>query len=192
MSGSKKKQLRRQLLARRESLSAAEWQTHSLAICQNLLPFIRQRSPRAIFTYCHHRSEVDLSPLTEMYATQWGVPRCVGKELQWHHLSPDYPLIPGKFGILEPVAASPPMTPSHGDILLIPAVGMDGDGYRLGYGGGYYDRLLCQPQWQDVTTIGVCFFFALVPTLPRQSWDIPLQFCCTERSIATGGIEHRL
>jgi 5-formyltetrahydrofolate cyclo-ligase len=182
MSGSKKKQLRRQLLAQRDSLSAAEWQTNSLTICQNLLPFLRQRSPRTIFTYCSHRREVDLSPLTEMYAAQWSIPRCVGKELQWHQLSPDYPLVPGKFGILEPVATSPPTTPTQGDILLIPAVGMDGDGYRLGYGGGYYDRLLCQPQWQEVTTIGVCFSFALVPTLPRQSWDIPLQFCCTERS----------
>jgi len=66
------------------------------------------------------------------------------------------------------------------DLLLVPAVACDRRGYRLGYGGGFYDRLLSQPEWQQKPAIGIIFDFARLPTLPFDPWDQPLTSICTE------------
>jgi len=52
--------------------------------------------------------------------------------------------------------------------------------YRLGYGGGYYDRLLSSEEWASKPTIGIVFEFACLPELPIEPWDKPLQDVCTE------------
>jgi len=59
-------------------------------------------------------------------------------------------------------------------------VGGDQRGYRLGYGGGYYDRMLSQPAWQKISTLGILFDFALWDHLPHDPWDRPLTGFCTE------------
>ena len=59
----------------------------------------------------------------------------------------------------------------------------DQKGYRLGYGGGFYDRLLCQKPWQDIPTMGIIFDFAYVDELPTEEWDQPLDYICTEKGI---------
>jgi 5-formyltetrahydrofolate cyclo-ligase len=68
-------------------------------------------------------------------------------------------------------------------LMLVPAVGGDRAGYRLGYGGGFYDRLLAQESWRAVRTIGVTHGFAMRETLPRESWDQPLGRWCTEQGL---------
>ena len=60
----------------------------------------------------------------------------------------------------------------------------DRHGNRLGYGGGYYDRLLSQPQWQNIVTIGIIFDFAHVDRLETQPWDQTLNYICTESGIS--------
>ena len=59
-------------------------------------------------------------------------------------------------------------------------MGCDVQGYRLGYGGGYYDRLLNSPSWKTKPTIGVVFDFAYLSQLPVDSWDKPLERVITE------------
>ena len=66
------------------------------------------------------------------------------------------------------------------DLIIVPTVACDRAGYRLGYGGGYYDRLLTSPEWQDCPTVGIVFDFAYLESLPSDSWDIKLQYICTE------------
>lgn len=66
--------------------------------------------------------------------------------------------------------------------MLIPAVACDRRGYRLGYGGGFYDRLLSQPDWQTIPTIGIVFHHSYLPQLPADSWDRPLQAVCTDQA----------
>jgi 5-formyltetrahydrofolate cyclo-ligase len=67
------------------------------------------------------------------------------------------------------------------DVLLVPLVGFDGDGYRLGYGGGYYDRTLAALPYRP-RLVGVGYELGRLPTIFPQPHDIPLDVVITESS----------
>ena len=78
---------------------------------------------------------------------------------------------------------APLLQSSKVDLILVPAVACNFNGYRLGYGGGFYDRMLSQEEWTSKPTIGIVFEFAYLQDLPIDSWDKPLDFVCTENGI---------
>ncbi|HBK99569.1 MAG TPA: 5-formyltetrahydrofolate cyclo-ligase [Microcoleaceae bacterium UBA10368] len=174
-----KTELRRSLLQTRKSLSPEAWREKSDRICNHL-----QNSPlftqaKTILAYFSFRQEPDLSPLFTT-PQKWGFPRCVGKDLSWHIWQPGDALHTGIYGILEPLPDAPKIDQSEVDLILIPALGCDLRGYRLGYGGGYYDRMLSKAEWESKVAIGMIFEFALIAQLPVDSWDQPLHGICTE------------
>jgi 5-formyltetrahydrofolate cyclo-ligase len=173
--------LRRQWLADRRSLSPADWQQRSAAICANLCQLPIYQQANTILAYSSYRQEPDLSALFDDREKVWGLPRCDGPDLVWHRYDPlTHTLQPGAFGILEPAADWPQLVASIVDLILVPCVGGDRAGYRLGYGGGFYDRLLADPNWARIPTIGITFSPMLVEGLPIDPWDRPLDRICTE------------
>jgi 5,10-methenyltetrahydrofolate synthetase len=71
------------------------------------------------------------------------------------------------------------------DLVFIPALAMDAEGYRLGYGGGYYDRWLASvPTALMPKTIGVTWASTCVPQLPVDPWDVPLNALLTEEGLS--------
>jgi 5-formyltetrahydrofolate cyclo-ligase len=174
-----KKHLRRSLLKHRQALSVEEWRDKSDRLCHHLQSSSAFASAKTILTYFSFRQEPDLSWLW-IARSFWGVPRCVGTSLVWHRWQPGDPLQTGAYGILEPDFESPQISPEDVDLILVPAVACDYRGYRLGYGGGYYDRLFSLPQWADKKSIGIVFESAHLPTLPIESWDKRLNAVCTE------------
>lgn len=177
-----KNELRKKIIKQRESLSEKDWQKKSKKICQNLQHYPLFKEAKTILAYFPIRQEPDI---TNLFLTEhkWGLSRCVGKSLIWHSWQPNDPLIPGKYGILEPSPNAPILTPETVDLILIPAVACDYKGYRLGYGGGFYDRLLNSPQWSSIPTVGIIFEFALFSQLPCEPWDQKLKAICTEDKI---------
>ena len=160
------------------------WREKSDRICAHLQAYEAVKQAHTILAYSSIRQEPDLSPLfTNSY--RWGLPRCVGKSLVWHlWLPPDVSrLQSGTYGILEPTSDSPLLQPEAVDLILVPSVACDRQGYRLGYGGGFYDRLLSDLAWVAKPTIGILFDFAYVSSLPIDPWDRPLQAVCTEAGI---------
>ena len=109
----------------------------------------------------------------------------MGKTLVWHSWQPGESLQSGKYGIKEPLATSTVIDATTADLILVPTVACDLRGYRLGYGGGFYDRLLSRDRCSKIPTIGVVFDFAYVPGLPTDIWDIRLNFICTETKLDT-------
>ena len=107
------------------------------------------------------------------------------KDLSWHVWQPSQLLVNGAYGIPEPGAHLPRLEPSNIDLMLVPAVAIDRRGYRLGYGGGYYDRLRADRRWREIPTIGIVFDFAYVDELPIDPWDLNLDAVCTELGYAT-------
>lgn len=182
-----KAQLRGHLLKVRKSLLVAEWREKSDRICNHLQSSELFSRSRSILAYLSFRQEPDLSPLWMDSKQQWGFPRCVAKSLVWHHYRPGDALNPGAYGILEPSADAPIFPPDEVDLILVPAVACDRNGYRLGYGGGFYDRFLSLPQWQSKPTIGIIFDFAYLPQLPIAPWDKPLHGVCTEKGLIVDG-----
>jgi len=90
------------------------------------------------------------------------------------------PLIIGKIGIPEPFSKKK----VYPDILIVPLVAFNKQKYRLGYGGGYYDRYIQKiKRIKKILTIGMAFSFQKVKTLPINEYDKKLDFIFTENYI---------
>jgi 5-formyltetrahydrofolate cyclo-ligase len=98
---------------------------------------------------------------------------------------PGAPLMRNRFGIPEPASLRRVwLAPRMLDLVLLPLVGFDDTGSRLGMGGGYYDRSFAFVQssgWRRPRLVGVAFELQHVSRLPRQPWDVPLDAVQTER-----------
>lgn len=175
-----KAKLRRSLLNTRQLMPREEWREKSDRICFHLQSSPRFTQSQTILAYFCFRQEPDLSPLFKNSKQRWGLPRCVDKSISWHSWKPGEPLQTGSYGISEPHTDSSTLQPDQVDLILVPAVACDVQGYRLGYGGGFYDRMLSLPQWASKPTIGIVFEFAYLPQLPVDDWDSKLHCVCTE------------
>lgn len=173
--------LRKTLLQRRQAMAPEEWQQKSLQICEQLQHLPLFIEAKTVLAYFSIRQEPDLMPLFTTNKV-WGFSRCVGKQLIWHHWSPHQamPLQSGTYGILEPPVEAPLIDTATVDLILLPAIACDSQGYRLGYGGGFYDRLLSAHGWHTKSTIGIIFEHARIDQLPRDAWDRALDGVCTE------------
>jgi 5-formyltetrahydrofolate cyclo-ligase len=136
---------------------------------------------RTILAFFSFKQEPDLSPLFSL-DKNWGFSRCVGNDLIWHSWSTvtELPLQKNGFGILEPHPDTQRLDPETVDLVLVPAVACDRQGHRLGYGGGFYDRMLSSQVWANKPTLGVVFEFSWLDSLPSDPWDMPLRGVCTE------------
>lgn len=175
-----KTQLRQMLLQKRRSLPKEVWREKSACLCRQLQSFPLFMEAKTILAYFSFRQEPDLSSLFTG-DRRWGFPRCVGQSLAWHLWHPETSLQIGNYGIQEPLPDAPMILPTEVDLILVPTVACDRRGYRLGYGGGFYDRLLNSPEWSKITTIGIVFDFAYLPHLPIDPWDIQLDYIATEK-----------
>ncbi|AFY73399.1 5,10-methenyltetrahydrofolate synthetase [Synechococcus sp. PCC 7502] len=179
-------ELRRELLSKRRSLSKLAWQQQSQKICNHLAASELVQNAEVILGFISFRQEPDLSHLWQQFPRKvWGFPKCLNqnKNLDWYQIRPDrFPESTevGKFDILEPKPDLPRINLDHVDLILVPAIAIDRKGYRLGYGGGFYDRFLVI---QTSFTIGVVFADFYLETLPNQAWDLPIQAVCTEKGI---------
>ncbi|NJN03822.1 MAG: 5-formyltetrahydrofolate cyclo-ligase [Leptolyngbyaceae cyanobacterium SL_1_1] len=180
----KKAVLRQQLLKARQAIPPQVWRQKSDRICNHLKALPLFTEARTVLAYCSFRQEPDLSPLLQMQRP-WGLPRCVDNAIIWHRWYPQgaLPLRPGAYGILEPDPDAPRVEPDTVDLILVPAVACDVKGYRLGYGGGYYDRLMSQPVWMGKPTLGIVFEYARLPKIPKSPWDRQLDGICTESGL---------
>ncbi len=86
-------------------------------------------------------------------------------------------LVLNKYGIPQPEAGEETTC----DVALVPALAVDREGYRLGYGGGYYDRYFASHP--HLLRIGIVYFGQLTERLPREETDVPLDGVFTERGI---------
>jgi 5-formyltetrahydrofolate cyclo-ligase len=177
-AATRKTRLRKQLIAERRSIPAKRWRQDSDRLCENLRSLTLFQRAKTILAYFSFRQEPDLSPLFTLHH-RWGFSRCVGDSLTWHGWTPDDPLELNSFGIYEPMAIAPVILPAEVDLLLIPAVAIDRRGYRLGYGGGYFDRILASAEWRDIPSIGIVLDHGYLEEVPIESWDRPLQGVCT-------------
>ncbi len=191
-----KKRLRQRLRARRNALTTREQRDAAHAVARQLshsAEFIRSRH---IGVYWPNDGEVDPAPLVER-AWQLGK-QCYLPVLHpteprrlWFVLwQPDTPLYPNRFGIPEPNPyREPRLAAAFLNLVLLPLVGFDAQGGRLGMGGGFYDRTFAfkaRPEripGQGPNLFGLAHACQEVPTLPSEPWDIPLSAVVTDQGI---------
>lgn len=108
-----------------------------------------------------------------------GLPRMLpGRQMQVHRYDPARPLVPHPFGIPEPGADAPILSPEEIDLVLVPALCYDRMGFRLGMGGGYYDRWLAEYKG---LTVGLCRQQLLYDRLDTLPHDRPVDLVITPR-----------
>jgi 5-formyltetrahydrofolate cyclo-ligase len=186
-----KSQLRRQFRELRLA-ALADSEALILAAAQREIPILLPAGQR-LGIYWPLAGEVDLRPLAALdlplaLPAVWGEapqpPRLLYRP--WH---PGEPLAPDHCGIPAPLASdapTPPATELHPDalgLLLVPALAMDRRGIRLGYGGGWYDRLRAEPAWRAVPALLVLPAACVVEALPRDGWDVPFAGWLDERGL---------
>ena len=115
------------------------------------------------------------------------LPKVNGSDITIHPYTGHKSVKEGYMHIMEPLTA-PLENYSHIDLALIPGVAFDRNGYRLGRGKGYYDRLLAQPELQHTHTIGIAFPFQILDNVCHASHDIIMDEIIT---IHTHSINHR-
>ena len=174
-----KQAMRAEARAARRAVSAAERGAAAESVARIGLGFL-DRVPSVVAGYYPVRSEFDCLPLLKRLATEgWTLtlPVIVGAApLQFREWAFGAALEPGPFGIPEPSDA-PPAVP---DILLVPLLAFDRHGYRLGYGGGHYDRTLAGLRAQgEVTAIGLAFDAQEVAQVPLCPYDERLDWIVT-------------
>jgi 5-formyltetrahydrofolate cyclo-ligase len=133
-----------------------------------------------------YQSEADIRPLLGRLAGEgWtpALPIVIGKglPLQFRRWFPGEPTILGRWNIQQPLDTSPLVEP---DVLLVPLLAFDRAGYRLGYGGGFYDRSLeGLRQRKPITAIGVGFAAQEIAAVPHDRLDQRLDFVMTDKEI---------
>jgi 5-formyltetrahydrofolate cyclo-ligase len=172
--------LRRQLRDQRCSLSAALRAKYDEAVRQHLLKLINSRKILSIACYQAFNGEPDIAPLCRQLHTrayELALPVVSGHNdhaMQFHAWHAKTTLAKNRYGILEPrgTAAVPV---SEFDMLIMPLVGYDRFGNRLGMGSGYYDRHLESLRGLDSPLrVGVAYSLQEIEPIRKNNWDIPL------------------
>ncbi len=133
-----------------------------------------------------YQTEIDTRPLLGVLAADgWMtcLPVVVARHqpLEFRRWYPGEPTEPGKWNIPVPLPTSETAEP---DVLLVPLLAFDRKGFRLGYGGGFYDMTLAKLRAaKKVIAIGVAYAGQEVASVPRDEMDQPLDYVMTEREV---------
>jgi 5-formyltetrahydrofolate cyclo-ligase len=129
------------------------------------------------------KAEVDLRPLLEQFPQKrWLLPRIRPEEnhrMDFHPYDPAR-LVIHKFGMAEPAADLPVVPADEIELVLVPGLAYDRQGWRLGYGGGYYDRFLAG---FGGVSVGVTFHDLLLDTVPHSGYDLPVGWIVSETGL---------
>jgi 5-formyltetrahydrofolate cyclo-ligase len=184
-----KKEFRKKVLDLRNNQDINSVDHNSKLIIQKLLNMDEVKKAKTIMTYLDFNNEVKTDKLinTLIYLDKKVlIPITILKEKK---LIPseirnlDSELKIGTFGIREPMEQFiRPVDNKEIDLVIVPGVAYDENGYRLGYGGGFYDRFL-QTLRDDVTTVGVAFDLQIFDNIPKEPHDAQLDYIITQSKI---------
>ena len=181
-----KDDLRSERLEARRALTLEQVRDFSHAITERVERLGVWRDAPAILTYVASKdNEVDTRLLIQHVLDEERVLLVPIAEkdgaLRWSRLLSFNELAPARFGILEPKPEARRITvpPPHA-LVIVPGIAFTPDGFRIGYGGGYYDRFLAD---HPGPTIGLAFECQLISDFPRDEHDQPVQHLITERRI---------
>jgi 5-formyltetrahydrofolate cyclo-ligase len=180
-----KRRLRVAANARREAWgTAAAHAAASLAARDQLLESVPLPAGCSVSAFWPLGAEIDTRPLLDALHARGhavGLPVVVGRgqPLAFRRWWPGQALVQGGFGVMVPPPEALPLVP---DVAVTPLLAFDRQGYRLGYGGGFYDRTLRLLRGGlKVLAVGYAFAAQEVEAVPRAAYDEPLDWLVTDR-----------
>lgn len=189
-----KSELRRRLRALRNALPAEDQRLAAAQLASHLVSTRLFLVSRRVACYLPNDGEIDTNPVI---ARIWRMrktcylpvlSRLSHDRLWFAPVKPGLELAPNRFGIPEPVVKARDLVRAQElDLILMPLVGFDDRGNRLGMGGGFYDRSLeflrHRARWRKPHVLGLAYDFQRVNGLAPDAWDIPLQGVVTDRAV---------
>lgn len=187
-----KKELRSRCRQIRLSMSEQQRKEADKAITEAVLRLIRLKKPDRLFTYVSCPPvEVDTSGLIgTAFASSLpvAVPKCIPDThaMDFYIIDSTQQLISGYCNIPEPDTSVCPIAElSDNDMCIVPGLAFDRSGFRVGFGGGYYDRLIssCRRKAPGALFVGICYESCLFDSLPHDSFDQKVSYMITENSV---------
>ncbi len=168
------------MLSWRNALPHAERLVREESICRHICRAPSFLEAHIVALYMPIRGEVDLGPLWCEQDKECVFPRVAGSTLVFSPAGSKDHFTTGSYGIPEPISTVV-VDPGAIDLILVPGVAFDRTGCRLGYGKGYYDRLLkANP---GLNTIGVCFEECLLDEIITDPWDVRVRYVVTQQGL---------
>lgn len=179
-----KKELRQEIFERRNQLTDEYYEEATVAIHDRLYSMDLYKNAKTIFIFYSMGKELDTKKIIA-HAYEAGkrvaIPRTIKfGEMNFHEYQPGDKLETAKFGAEEPLESAPIVPLEECDLIIMPCVTCNDKGERVGYGGGFYDRILEQYDGETILP-----YFAKLQTLeiPMESHDKKMDYVITERSI---------
>lgn len=189
-----KADLRRQLRARRNTLSTEDQRLAARDLAVNLVRTRLFLVSRRIACYLPNDGEIDTRRVIEHIRRRRKIlylpvlSPLAHDQLWFAEVTPKTKLVPNRFGIPEPAVRKRDLVRAQElDLILMPLVGFDDRGNRLGMGGGFYDRSLGflrhRTRWHKPQVLGIAYDFQRINGLTPDPWDIPVQGVVTDRAV---------
>ncbi|OPX65289.1 MULTISPECIES: 5-formyltetrahydrofolate cyclo-ligase [unclassified Methanoregula] len=179
-----KSSIRKILRERKDAMVPEDRLAKSRAICRHLMTLIRDNE--TVMAYTSKEKEVNTQPII-MRLLERKIPLIVPiivKEdisLRLSYLRDPAVLVPSTFGVPEPIGSEIPAQGGDIDTILLPMLGFDRTGGRIGYGAGYYDRFL--EKHPNLRKIGLAFSCQEIESLPLDETDVRMDHIITEEGI---------
>jgi 5-formyltetrahydrofolate cyclo-ligase len=157
-----------------------------LMLAQHELPVTPTEDFASVSGFYPYQAEINVLPLlarlvSEGWRTALPIVMTKGAPLAFRAWAPGEPTGRGIWDIHIPLETAAELQP---DVLLVPMLAFDRRGYRLGYGGGFYDRTLAElRKLKRVVAIGVAYAMQEMDEVPTASYDEPLDWILTERGV---------
>lgn len=180
----RKRALRREMLVRRDAMPQPDRAERSGRIAERLLALPELGEARTVMAFSSFGSEVDTRPILDgllARGVRLCLPRISGSEIEAVAYRPGDEVTTARFGALEP-AAGPALADTELDAVVTPGVVFDRRGFRVGYGGGYYDRLFRRIR-PDAFRVAIGFQVQAVEAVPRGTTDLPVDALVTEDGV---------
>ena len=176
-----KSELRKLFVSLRHLIPQTEKQKADRIIFNKVVAGPEWKNAQMICLYMSTPDEVDTKPLlaAALNAGKTVVfPRVEGDTLILHQVQSVGDFIRGAYQILEPKKSAPVVDPKSVDLFIVPGIAFDQDGFRLGHGKGYYDRLLAGI---SAPKIGLSYAIQTVAEVAHTSYDVPVTTVVTEK-----------
>ncbi len=184
-----KEELRKKILLKRNQLESDEVDRLSQGIVSKFTALKTYQQAGNVMLYLDFRNEVKTGPLIEKMLQdkkQVLIPvtdpsdySLIVSEL----IDPQKDLFPSKFGMMEPNKDTlRPVDPNIIDLVLVPGLVFDKNGYRIGFGAGYYDRFLPTLD-PHVPLVSLAYELQIVDVVPKEPHDVPVHMIVTEQRI---------
>jgi len=158
----------------RKAVLATDRAMYAVAATKRLLALPEVARARMVLAYAATPDEIDPAPIVEAlrrHGVVVALPRIAGPhELTIHRVDPGVALVRGPYGLIEPPADAPAVSPDDVDVAIVPGVAFDAACRRVGHGVGYYDRLLAR--MGHAVTIGLAFDGQVLAEVPSEEHDV--------------------